>query len=390
MRVWALVGGVVLVVVIATVIVVAGGLGGGNKPKKVAQPTPTVTTNGNVKTCLYPSTVKVQSTIPIKHISLRGLNPILARHQLVEAEKLFLAHGGAWVDISLTGRRYLFSRGSALYIGTAHSTQTHLLVSSFQDATFTPNGKNIIYQKNPKFTQYKCANLVLMEMGLSGRHKHLLFAGNFSLLNSGQGLSAVNLGTLQTAMLSSGLITLAHGEHIYGFSLRHKNLGQIETTAIKNITTSGGANQVPAVQFYVSPNLQYMAVGSPAANQVTPVLTIETLPTGTHIHQYTAGLPAVWSRSGNRVAFAVWKQNSKGQKYQVIYVLNLKTAKQFVVKTNQKTYGFVSLGNIRWSKDGRRIAFTAVPPQGTTVNNAHQLAFISKWNGKNVTLIAKH
>ncbi|HEV3309345.1 MAG TPA: hypothetical protein VG815_02340 [Chloroflexota bacterium] len=382
---WALVGGIVLVVLIATALAIFG-LGTG---KKNASPTPTPVTPGGGSACLSPAGMTVE-TQPIVAAALKPVvvNPIAAKGRLAATEILLARRGASLITISPTGKRFLFAKsGGGLWIGKIHVPKGLRLNVSYEDAAFNSGGAKIILQKSARFSAHPCATLVLETIGLTGKKKHLLFAGQFALANapSGSGANAATLGTLQQDVLGNGWIVLVARDHLYAFDPTKHRVGPLEAKALGPIYQTGGTNQLPSVQFNVSPNGRYVAVAPTGGTGGTTAVTVRALPAYRVLPFQLQTVGAVsWSRSGDRMAYVTEPQAASVNPVQVIKTLDLKTSKQYTIHVNMKKYGSVSIANIRWSKGDAYIAFTATPLSGTS---NRPLVFIGPWKGKHVQLL---
>ena len=379
---WALVGGIVVVVVIATIIAIAGGLG------KSGAPTPTPTP-GVAKGCLYPKTVHVRA-LPLRSpaIRLKGINPVTARDELVADERVIARYGAthAALDVSPAGKRfvYLTTLGSRVVVRRP-SGRPHKLKIHAEDVALSANGRLVIYEKNAKYTKYACAKTVLMAVGLSGKHRHLFFAGRYALTNSppGTGLAASAQGTIQTDELSTGWMVLTSGDRLWIFNPKQHVVAPVETKALGPLYPAGQ----PAQHFLVSPNLKYMVKSAQGGNS----LQVVALPSLRQVYQYSGATAPSWSHSGKRLAFVVIHQGVNGVTSDVVKTVNLSTLKLYTARPDRRKLGPVTLANIRWAHDDRWIAFTGSRLGNCTStipgNCAKALVFLSTWKGKGVHVV---
>lgn len=385
---WALVGGIVLVVLIATALAI---FGLGSSPKAGPKHPGNGTGNSGTmpaggSTCLYPASTRLATTAlsrPV--IKTSAILPAEAKLELAATERYLAKHSYA-IAVSPNGKQHIFPSHATLMVGKASTKATKL--ANVEDAAFSASGQRIIYERNPEQSLHKCAGLLLKTMTLSGKHRKLLFAGKFALVNTpaGSGSNAAASGQLQPAVLSSGLIVLVARDHLYAFDPAHHLVGSIEKPTLGAIYGSGSVNPLPTQEFFVSPNLRYM-VETPASSVTsgTGVLKIRALPSGRVLpNTLNAAGGVAWSRSGNRLAFTALKPNASGQSSDVVETLNLKTSKLFTLKMDQAKYGHLTISNIRWSRDGKYVGFTGAP---VTTTGAHALAFIAKWKGGKAHLL---
>lgn len=382
---WMLVGGIAVLVVIVTVVAIAGGFGF-SAPKPTVSKTATPVRQKS-SGCLFPRTVSQQAAIltPPSVPTYAG-SAAAARRRLVTRLRLAGGTGANIIAWSPSNKRYLFTRGGHLFIGsTIGLSARRLAIGGYEDITFNGNGTAIIFEKRPQVTKFTCASVVLMTVGLGGKHRHLLFAGTYRLANTLPGRNgACCLEALQQDTLRNGWIVLVKGDQLFVFDPKQRSVAPLESFSLGPLYAGSGSAVQSVQQVSVSPNGRYLAVAGAGRSS----FTIRQLPSSHVSYRFKAGLPVFWSPSGDRVAFLVLHTNrARTQRWTTIKTLDLAAGRKWTVRTSMKKFGPLTLGNIVWSRDGRYVAFTGTSAAcGTGVcTGVH--TFLSTWQGKHTHVL---
>jgi hypothetical protein len=337
------VGGIIVVVVIATILAIAKVFSGGS-PKHNATPPVKVPPAGY---CLLPTHVGLAKAELKPFPAKAAIHTAQAKKAIIHAERIISRHSNVPPVISISGRHFVFlNHKSRIVLGTVGG-KSHVFKIKAVDVAFNGKGTKIIYQKT-SLAHHGCAHLVLMEMKLNGKHKHLMLAsGSFDLANSA---GTPTYGTLHSDELPSGQILLIHGEHLYAFNAAKRHIGRMENQNLGLLYDPNSSTPDKGRSFVVSPGGRFVLMDRFSRGPV-----IYKLPTWTLMGK---ALPNVvlstvaWSYNGRLLAYP-----STGQTDIDIY--HVGTGKVTTISWAKK-FGHMQISSLAWARDDRHIGFNGV------------------------------
>ncbi|GEM_PF-2934058 len=362
-------------------------------PKKAAPPAKHPTHLGHVG-CLHPVGTKVSLRLPVSTPAPTiTLTPTQSLHRLLAERQTptWVAISGSVIEWSPSGRRFLFSEtGHTLAIGDrlTHNL-TVLPVRSYEDVAFSGSGAQIIYEKRPQFTPYRCAATVLMETGLGGRGKRLLYAGPYRLLNTSPGPNgACCNNALQEDVLGNGWIGLVRGQTPLVLDTKRHRIDALRLHT-RPLVSAG----ILARRVVLSPDGRYAAIEGATSSSVTvnpsptggPIL-VENARTG-HVLYRLTGSDAAWSPSGDRLAYQTTRVTTAfRQGFATISTLDLSTRARATFGAWTRATGRLNAGFRQWSRDGSYLTFTG-GVLGANGQKCIPALFVSSWQGKHLLVL---
>jgi WD40-like Beta Propeller Repeat len=372
---WALAVLIGIVVVVGAVLAIDNTLGGG---KKAATAGSRRDRGHPLGYCLSPKRVTLSQAGITPRIPARANPRASFKTHLAAAESVVSSHRSLGLTVAPSGKRFLFVEPNGRWVLGRVGGRRKLFRIAAVDMTFSGNGRRIIFER-PALASHRCASLVLLSMGLNGRHRRLLLAsGAFRLANSAK--VGEKDAVLNEDVLPSGWIILAHGEKLYAFEPGRHTIRPVETRKVTPLDRFASTQSTTVIHFKFSDGGQFVAA-KPLNNGALgfyslPNWQLRFLGEGHTIASVSLS-QVIWAYDGYRVAYP--SKSGRTIKIRNLRARNVPGLEGTLKTINvpQALGGPARVANIRWSKDDRWIAFTVRGPSRVRLN-----AFLVNTTGK--------
>lgn len=278
----------------------------------------------------------------------------------VRVVKHSLTHDGnaVFVGWSPDGTSALYRDGvsdqdGALWLASVRTGRSRLLVrGNVADATFTPEGRHILYRLSAP-----CCTSAILRTDLSGRSVARLVPAGFRLLNT----QVVASGSvdLAHALLHDGRLLLYRQHRIFAVQPGGGRILPLSAVHLPRSAVTGDG----AVEIAISPDGRWLAT---IGNRSAPTMS------GVKMGRLAVG------RIAGDVSQIAWSPDSRILLYQTGAASGSLNALQIGthVKRVLQRFALETISGFTWSPNGQTIAFAAVPT-GTSVGPASHILTVS-------------